>query len=321
MPGTTNAPAINPGTSPDKDVDNHLEEWKQARDVLQFFDDKSHDLRKYGFSFVTVLLTAEGILIPTKDVNASAPIKFAIFFVTLLLILALNLIDKNYRVYQKAAAMRALVLEKMLNLELSETITERYQSEHINRNVWWLYFFFILSVFGLGSYSLYPDLIYIAILGAIAIVAIVFTYRLGLSYKYKEYSEDWTISPLECTTAGKVKITLTNLKAPMDDKQTKEQFKGKYIKGMRISEPIVFKKDDPVCEIISEDSGKIYIKKAGRDIIIYDSQTWILKGSEFGKSGVYQLRPRGWPLPLHRRIIVSDNTGEPIKKKLGTVGD
>lgn len=306
MPGTLNDPAKNPETSSDKDRANHLDEWKQARGVLQFFDDKLHDLRKYGFSFVTALLTAEGILIPMKEVIVSAQIKFAVFGVTLLLILALHFIDKNYRVYQRATNMRALVLEKKLNLELSETITDRYKAEHINLIVIGLYLLLTVGVLLLGWFSLYTDWIYFAILGAIALAATVLIFLLGTSYKYKYY-EDWTISPLECTPKDKVTITLTNFNKPMDAKHTKEQFKEKYIKGMKIPEPIIFKKDDLVWEIINEDSGGIHIKNADRDMVIYDSRTWTLRGSDFGESGTYQLRPRGWPLPLHRRIIVSDN--------------
>jgi hypothetical protein len=40
-----------------------LEEWKQARDVLKSFDDRIHDLRKYGFTFITGLMAVEGILL------------------------------------------------------------------------------------------------------------------------------------------------------------------------------------------------------------------------------------------------------------------
>lgn len=94
----------NSDLEPDKDREIHLKEWEKARGVLQFYDDKLHDLRKYGFSFITAFLTADGILLSTKlSSGTPAPIKFAVFGVTLILILALHLIDKNYRVFSKGS--------------------------------------------------------------------------------------------------------------------------------------------------------------------------------------------------------------------------
>lgn len=82
-------------------------------------------------------------------------------------------------------------------------------------------------------------------------------------------------------------------------KRTKEQSKENYFKGMKIPKPISFKKDDTVFEIINEESGENRPpQKADKDMDIFDSQTWTLKRSNFGTNGVYQIRPRGWPLSL-----------------------
>ena len=42
--------------------------WKNEtdHDILKTFDDRIHDLRKYGFTFVTGLMAVEGILLPWK---------------------------------------------------------------------------------------------------------------------------------------------------------------------------------------------------------------------------------------------------------------
>jgi hypothetical protein len=342
-----------PETSLDKDRANHLEEWKQARHVLEFFDDKLHDLRKYGFGLVTALLTAEGILIPKTGDDVPVQIKFAVFFVTLLLILAVHLIDHNYRVYQRAANMRARVLERNLNLELSDTITDRYRSSVINLRVWSLYVIFIAGVLCLGGFSLFPNWAYIGALIGTALVAILLTTLLRLTFKY-EYAEDWTISPLECGPTDKVTITLTNLGEPVkrripkwmqsklekirkkkgmaglpgqielkpkevypDGKMMPEpiKFKEGYPVWEKVPEPIIIKKDALVWQMINEESGKSTLKTADSDIVIYDSHIWTLKKDDFGKSGTYRLRPRGWPLPLQRRIIVFDDTGKKTRKK------
>ena len=112
------------------DNTNHMEEWKQARDVIKSYDEHLHDLRKYGFSFLTALLAAGAILTPAivESTEAQVPnvVKFAVFSVTLLLIAALHLLDRNYRVFQEAAVTRALVLERRLNIELSEVITSMF---------------------------------------------------------------------------------------------------------------------------------------------------------------------------------------------------
>lgn len=351
MPKTPTSPK----TSADKDRDTHLEEWKRAQDVLHFFDDKLHDLRKYGFTFVTVLLTAEGILIPKIGVDVDNQIKFGIFLVTLLLILALHLIDQNYRVFLRAANMRALVLERELNLELSDTITDRHKAENVNRNVTILYILFIFAVllsscFSIKPMSVYPNWLYCAALGAVALVLILLTLLLNTSFKYG-YKEDWAISPLKCTPKDKVTITLTNmnqktikltklkdaqkrlqkrlkitsLDTKLDDdfKELKNELSNSDLKKRRVREPIIFQKDKLRWEIIAEEGGTSVAKApTNKELHVYDSHTWIWDISKVEiKKGAYQLRPRGWHLPLHRRIIVSENTEEKTKEKGEVAGN
>ena len=40
------------------------EEWAEARKMLGYFDEKLHDLRKYGFTLITGLLAIQGLLLP-----------------------------------------------------------------------------------------------------------------------------------------------------------------------------------------------------------------------------------------------------------------
>ena len=67
---------------------NYMEEWKVARELLASFDDRLDNLRKYGFSFLTALLTADSILLPGSvpalaDKALSDPVKLAVLVVTL----------------------------------------------------------------------------------------------------------------------------------------------------------------------------------------------------------------------------------------------
>lgn len=135
-----------------------------------------------------------------------------------------------------------MVLERKLNIELSEIIADRYRSEHINRDVLGVYILFILGVLTLGWFSMGTNnVIYLTILGLIAIIATVLPLFLKLDYKYV-YSEDWTVSPLESSMDGVIKITINNLGESVSDKQAKELFKEKYHTKMKVPEPIRFKK-------------------------------------------------------------------------------
>jgi hypothetical protein len=140
-----------------------LEKWKSARKVLSQFDDRLHDLRKYGFSFITALLTAESILIPGPEAQAAGEavipprIKLGVMLATLLLVVGIRLMDKHYRLFQEAAAVRAKIIERSLNLELSDAIAFRYRAEQFWRYINWLYYLFAGTTGLLGVFILYPD--------------------------------------------------------------------------------------------------------------------------------------------------------------------
>jgi hypothetical protein len=281
----------------DSDNANHIEEWKQARDVLKSYDEHLHDLRKYGFSFLTALLAAGAILTPaiTESTDAEIPnfIKFAVFAVTLLLIAALHLLDRNYRVFQDAAVTRALILERKLNIELSEVITTRYRIDRVGFLVFFVYLFFIIGVLLLGGFVLQPDWGYfVGLLIFAAVTAALPYYALRISYANKNLLEDWSISPLESTGDEPLRITLTNMSR--DDRS------------------IPFEQGTLIWRINDEDGQEIFRQVAEKNMEITTNYTWIIKPRDFLngeiKTGVYQLQPRDWPRPLHRRIIVTGDT-------------
>ena len=142
---------------PDKSGDNNSlqDEWDTARTILDDTDDRLNDLRKYGFTFVTALLTVQSFLLPSIPSSASTPIltpaiKLAVIGATLVLIVALQIMDRNYQVLEQAAAKRALVIENTLNMELTGVITLRFNQAKTSIFYLIIYFLFILGVAILG---------------------------------------------------------------------------------------------------------------------------------------------------------------------------
>ena len=109
--------------SPDESNSDNaiLSEWKAARDVLARFDDNLHDLEKYGFSFIAGLLTVDALL-----GNIGYRFKLAALIGTLALIVVLDVVDRNYRVYLQGANQRATLLENRSGPELTKTIARTY---------------------------------------------------------------------------------------------------------------------------------------------------------------------------------------------------
>ena len=83
------------------------QEWLECRVTVGRFDGYLADIRKYGFTLVTLLLTASALVTPAN----SAVDRPAAAIVILLLLLALFMIDMYYWVMLKAAVGRAAELE------------------------------------------------------------------------------------------------------------------------------------------------------------------------------------------------------------------
>ena len=186
---------------------NFLEEWKIARSILKESDEHLHDLRKYGFTFLTALLTAEMAL------SMPDHIKLAVLIVNFVLIGGLQILDRNYGELQRAAAQRAKILERILNLELTEVISQRYSKGNVLDFVTVLYVFFTVGVVSLGIAVLFPNLFFILILvyaGGITWMSVV-ALRRSIRVKYPHGEIDWILDRLQCEPGDEVAITLTNL--------------------------------------------------------------------------------------------------------------
>ena len=135
-----------------------LDEWKAAREVLEKFDDRQHDVRKYGVTFVAGLLTAQALLGGT-----SPPVphraKFAVMMATLVLIVALRLTEKDYQLFLRAASDRAITLEKrVLDFGLTRAISRQYEMNKMWSYVDAVYGFLAIASGILGYFILSPDL-------------------------------------------------------------------------------------------------------------------------------------------------------------------
>ncbi len=83
------------------------EEWLECRVTVGRFGGYLADIRKYGFTLVTLLLTASALVTPAN----SAVDRPSAAIVILLLLLALFMLDMYYWVMLKAAVGRAAELE------------------------------------------------------------------------------------------------------------------------------------------------------------------------------------------------------------------
>lgn len=172
-------------------------------------------MRKFGFSFITALLAAEFFLFP-QTVTESIPIeiKFAVLSVTLVLILSLQILDRNYVKFQEAAATRCRVLERILNLELSEIISQRYRQNRVDDYVSFVYGAFIAAILILGGFVLYPSIIFFPALILICIVAFfVAKCKIygSIKVEYPNGPIDYTLDRIRCKQRERGAIKLTNL--------------------------------------------------------------------------------------------------------------
>lgn len=129
-------------------------EWVQARKTVDAADLRLSNIRKYGLSIVTGLLTVQGLFeIPTSSSTEYIPniLKLGIFLAILYLIVALVILDRIDSATRKGAAARARVLERQLGMELTEDISEfRTEFNYIYKSIGALYLIFVLTTAVLG---------------------------------------------------------------------------------------------------------------------------------------------------------------------------
>lgn len=188
---------------------NRLEEWKHARDTIKDFDDRIHDLRKYGFSVITTLLTITGFLSTAGVDPITEPARVAVIAAIMLLIVALRYMERNYQMFQRAISDRARILENLLNLELTGKIVAWYK----RGKLWYadlVYLFFALAAFFVGLATVPSSLFQTMLLVPLLLVLL----SLVAMQRYLDVDRgfiDVTVDELEYNPGETATVTLTNL--------------------------------------------------------------------------------------------------------------
>lgn len=143
----------------DKDEsDNVLEEWKTARSVIDKFDGILIDLRKYSFSIITGLITAQGILGFSAD-KIIPQIEIIAVICTMPVIPALYWLDRYFFGLLWGAIMRASCLEKfrLETIQLTLSISGFAKSQPITKSEFipLVYFMFLASTGLLGAFVIH----------------------------------------------------------------------------------------------------------------------------------------------------------------------
>src|SRR5207249_9062015 len=138
-------------------------------------------------------------------------------------IMSCNLLECDYTLFRKPTTLRAVILEKRLNLNITDTIRVFY-----DRQAWWkfillLYIIFIGLTTALGYYALsqgaspsQADANYMIVAGTIAFVIVVLIQILDLA-KVGDWSKDrktlvdWDLDRKTVTAGSPVRITLSNV--------------------------------------------------------------------------------------------------------------
>jgi hypothetical protein len=200
------------GSSSSDSDEGLLEEWKEARSVLARFDNDQHDLRKYGFSFLTALLTADSMLgqvAGASGVVIPDYVKLFVLVTTLGLVFTLRFLDMHYTLFNAAASVRARIIERNLNLDITNEI-----SFYHGTGAWWkqirnIYCLFAILTCLLGSAILYPSISEISVLTVSTIIIVCAIFLISQT-KLAE-AEDWSVDRKVGPQGLPIRITWTNI--------------------------------------------------------------------------------------------------------------
>ncbi len=309
-------------------ADHRIDEWTQARNVISGFDDRLDGLRKAGFSLIATLLTAEGLLLPGAVTSTSSlpdPAKFAVLLATLFLVAGMEVVDRTYRGIQEAAATRASILERNLNMELTDTISARFSHSQIGWAVFGAYGSMGAAVLVLGSIVLDPS-------GLFWVLVLVFLAWLVVSNLLQiDYGDhgpvDWSLSGQSLSEAEAVTITVTNL--------SPEKRWGWSIRARVRHWPthLSCSKGQIVWQLEVEGTAvggqPVLVRRAEADLELPPQQDFVWQLSLTSlppglSDGTYQIRPvefRGdgsthlWPEALRRKLTLSRSKEMPTEAR------
>lgn len=182
----------------EKEIELLLEEWKEARISIARFDTISVDLRKYGFSLTTFLITAYSVVFQITNLNSPLPVVIAPFAI-MILVCGLFLADRYNEVLLLSSVLRCRQLEDTshevfekymqsnfyLRMNLTTFIENRVQQAKARPFSLMIYLLFIIACLSLGivfllAYyqhtQLVPSPVYISIIATQGLVSLAFVF-------------------------------------------------------------------------------------------------------------------------------------------------
>jgi len=202
---------------PSANADNRMTEWTAARSTIERFDGYTSDLRKYGFTLVTGLLAVSGFLTSSPSVALSPGVKLGVILSIMVLVVTLSLLDCQYRFYAKCASVRARILERSLNLDLTNSIAFFKETSVFSDWITRIYIGFAAATFILGWAVIWGDGAQVLVLLVAFVLAWLIIYVTSLGKLTSVV--DWSVDRKVVSAGDPVRITFTNLldeKAPVD---------------------------------------------------------------------------------------------------------
>jgi hypothetical protein len=132
--------------------DHALAEWTECRNTAGRMDSILADIRKYGFSLVTILLTANALITPTNPVAD----RVAASTVVIVLLLVLFLMDRYWFTLLLAAVARASELEVGLKIFVSRRLGDYSQKKHNTQVASGIYAIFVLLAAAVALVTVVP---------------------------------------------------------------------------------------------------------------------------------------------------------------------
>lgn len=179
------------------DNNKDYQEWKECNDKITKLDTILIDLRRYGFTVASGLMTA-GSFLGLQTFTQFQPFQIVIIFATMALIDVLYWLDVYYQTILTAVILRTQVLEKKLSLGVDIYISRFYMRHKIGKALHLLYIGFLASLTIIGSYVVYinkldyTSQIILPIWILILCIPIIFVFCIWIFFdrnRYKTYSK------------------------------------------------------------------------------------------------------------------------------------
>lgn len=135
---------------PEETPANMLEEWKQCISLLDKFEERLDGVRRYGFTFIAGLLSADALLGQVNGTVIPIPVKITVLLVAAFLILILRVLDRDYQLFQRVIGDRARKIERELGMSLERDILNKYVKLKMWRFTLALYYGFEVVILLLG---------------------------------------------------------------------------------------------------------------------------------------------------------------------------